>query len=54
MSIAGSEIVGLVPKKALELTAAHYLKVENFSSSLILEDQLLGHRLDHKTFQRKY
>ena len=42
VEIAGSEIIGLVPKKALELTAAHYLKVENFSPALVLENRLLG------------
>ena len=36
-----SEIVGLVPKKAIEMTAAAYLSVENFKSDLILENRLL-------------
>src|SRR4051795_3264282 len=35
-----SEIVGLIPKKALEQTAEWYLQVENFDSSLILENRL--------------
>lgn len=35
-----SEIVGLVPKKALEQVAEAYLQVENFNSSLILENRL--------------
>jgi glutamate formiminotransferase len=35
-----SEIVGLVPKKALEQAAEWYLQVENFDSSLILENRL--------------
>jgi glutamate formiminotransferase / formiminotetrahydrofolate cyclodeaminase len=35
-----SEIVGLVPKKALEQTAEWYLQIENFDSSLILENRL--------------
>lgn len=35
-----SEIVGLIPKLALEQTAEWYLQVENFDSSLILENRL--------------
>lgn len=35
-----SEIVGLIPKKALEQAAEWYLQVENFDSSLILENRL--------------
>jgi len=35
-----SEIVGLVPKKALEQAAEWFLQVENFDSSLILETRL--------------
>jgi len=35
-----SEIVGLVPKKALEDAAEWFLQVENFDSSLILENRL--------------
>jgi formiminotetrahydrofolate cyclodeaminase len=35
-----SEIVGLVPKKALEQAAEWFLQVENFDSSMILENRL--------------
>src|SRR5271170_7958039 len=35
-----SEIVGLIPKKALELAAEWFLQVENFDSSSILENRL--------------
>jgi formiminotetrahydrofolate cyclodeaminase len=35
-----SEIVGLLPKKALEQAAEWFLQVENFDSSLILETRL--------------
>jgi glutamate formiminotransferase/formiminotetrahydrofolate cyclodeaminase len=35
-----SEIVGLIPKKALEAVAEWFLQVENFDSSLILENRL--------------
>src|SRR3954464_1965162 len=34
---SSSEIVGLIPKKALEQAAEWFLQVENFDSSLILE-----------------
>src|SRR5262249_7433533 len=37
---ASSEIVGLIPKRALEDTAEWFLQVENFDSSLILENRL--------------
>ncbi len=39
-AVTGSEIVGLIPKRALEDTAAAYLKVENFSPQMILENRL--------------
>jgi glutamate formiminotransferase/formiminotetrahydrofolate cyclodeaminase len=35
-----SEIVGLVPKKALEQAAEWFLQIENFDSSMILENRL--------------
>jgi glutamate formiminotransferase/formiminotetrahydrofolate cyclodeaminase len=37
-----SEIVGLIPKKALEQAAEWFLQVENFDSSMILENRLAG------------
>src|SRR3954467_68277 len=37
---ASSEIVGLIPKKAIEDAAEWFLQVENFNSSLILENRL--------------
>jgi glutamate formiminotransferase/formiminotetrahydrofolate cyclodeaminase len=40
VSPISSEIVGLIPKKALEQAAEWYLQVENFDSSLILENRL--------------
>ncbi|MEQ1473074.1 MAG: glutamate formimidoyltransferase [Candidatus Acidiferrum sp.] len=36
----GSEIVGLVPKKALELAADFFLQLEDFSPSQVLENRL--------------
>ncbi len=38
--IVGSEIVGLVPKKAIEMTADFYLQLENFSPAQVLENRL--------------
>src|SRR5579872_362801 len=35
-----SEIVGLIPKKALEQAAEWFLQIQNFDSSLILENRL--------------
>src|SRR5438045_2719301 len=35
-----SEIVGLIPKKALEQAAEWFLQIENFDSSMILENRL--------------
>ena len=40
VSVASSEIVGLVPKKALEMAAEWFLKVENFSPGMVLENRL--------------
>src|SRR5437660_2916646 len=37
-----SEIVGLIPKQALEQAAEWFLQIENFDSSLILENRLSG------------
>ena len=39
-SIVGSEIVGLIPKRALEMTAEWYLQAENFHPRLVLENRL--------------
>lgn len=40
VSAVSSEIVGLIPKKALEAAAEWFLQVENFDSSLILENRM--------------
>jgi glutamate formiminotransferase / formiminotetrahydrofolate cyclodeaminase len=39
-SIVGSEIVGLVPKRAIEMTADFYLQFENFSAGQVFENRL--------------
>jgi glutamate formiminotransferase len=38
--IVGSEIIGLIPKAAIEMAANHYLRCENFSPDLVLENRL--------------
>src|SRR6202000_1119427 len=38
----GSEIVGLIPKNAIEMAADHLLQVENFSPEQIFENKLEG------------
>jgi glutamate formiminotransferase len=40
VTIAGSQIVGLVPKRAIEWTAEHYLQLENFSPAQVLENRM--------------
>jgi glutamate formiminotransferase / formiminotetrahydrofolate cyclodeaminase len=40
ISIASSEIVGLVPQKVLDNSAEYYLRLENFSRSQVLENRL--------------
>ena len=40
IAVAGSEIVGLIPKKAIEMSAEWYLRVENFHPNLVLENRL--------------
>src|SRR2546423_5739454 len=36
----GSEIVGLIPKKAIEMAADYFLQVENFSPTQVFENKL--------------
>ncbi len=40
VGIVGSEIVGLIPRQALDDAAIHYLKVENFRPEMIVENRL--------------
>ena len=40
VGIVGSEIVGLIPRRAIEMTAEFYLRVENFSPQQVLENRL--------------
>ncbi len=38
--VVGSEIVGLIPKKAIEMAAGHFLRAENFAPGLVLENRI--------------
>jgi glutamate formiminotransferase len=49
VAVHSSEIVGLVPKKAFEDAAGSLLQLENFDSSLILENRLAAAREHSKT-----
>ena len=40
VAIAGSEIVGLMPRRALEAAAAYYLQIENFKTAQVLENHI--------------
>jgi glutamate formiminotransferase / formiminotetrahydrofolate cyclodeaminase len=39
-SIAGSEIVGLIPRRAIEMAAEFYLRCENFRPEIVLENRI--------------
>ena len=39
-TIVSSEIVGLIPRRAIEITAEFYLQLENFSPAQVLENRL--------------
>ena len=38
--VVGCEIIGLIPRRAIELSAEYYLQLENFSPTRILENRL--------------
>jgi glutamate formiminotransferase len=40
VTVAGSEIVGLIPRKAIELSAEYFLRYENFRPELVLENRI--------------
>lgn len=40
VAIAGTEIIGLLPRAVLESAAAHYLRLENFSTAAVLESAI--------------
>jgi glutamate formiminotransferase/formiminotetrahydrofolate cyclodeaminase len=40
VNVAGSEIVGLVPQNALDLSSEYYLQIENFAPGVVLENRI--------------
>ena len=38
--VVGSEIVGLIPSKAIEMSAEYFLRYENFRPELVLENRI--------------
>ena len=40
VAVAGSEIVGLVPQAALDRAAEYFLRIENFSHGVVLENRI--------------
>ena len=40
VEIASSQLIGLVPRRALEAAASHYLEIEDFESDDVLENRL--------------
>ncbi len=40
VGVVGSEIVGLIPKKSIELSAEYFLRFENFRPELVLENRI--------------
>src|SRR5947209_6568634 len=40
VGVVGSEIVGLIPQKAIELSAEYFLRFENFRPELVLENRI--------------
>jgi len=52
VSIESSEIVGLIPRRALEDAAVHYLKVENYRPELIVENRLEQVLAEQRTAKR--
>jgi formiminotetrahydrofolate cyclodeaminase len=40
VAVVASEIVGLIPKKAIEMSAEYFLRCENFRPELVLENRI--------------
>ena len=40
VAVAGAEIVGLIPRKAVELSAGYFRRMENFRPEMVLENRL--------------
>lgn len=50
-SIIGSEVVGLIPQKALDLSADYFLQIEGFRPELIFENRLQEILTEKQTLQ---
>ncbi len=48
VEIVGAEIVGLVPRAALDRSAAYFSRVENFREDLVLENLVESTKKDSK------
>ena len=48
-AVTGSEIIGLIPRKAIELSVEYYLQLENFSPARVLENRLAAASGDVQT-----
>ena len=48
VAVASSEVIGLVPQKALDQAAVPLLKIENFNPSMILENRLAAALACHR------
>lgn len=46
VSIAGSEIIGLMPARALAMSAAYFLQCENYSPEVLLEGRIASKMVD--------
>jgi glutamate formiminotransferase len=40
VEVAGSELIGLLPRAVVEMAAAHYFRFENFESQSVIENRL--------------
>jgi glutamate formiminotransferase len=40
VEIESSEIIGLIPRRALERAAEHFLKIENYAPEVVLEQRI--------------
>ena len=43
VEVSGSEIIGLIPRRALERAAEYFLKIQNYTPDVVLEQRLERH-----------
>jgi glutamate formiminotransferase len=43
VAVAESELIGLIPRQAVEMAFSHFLKLPNFRSESVIENCLEGH-----------